>query len=108
MPEEVREYLQLFHNDILNHCGQSQTLCRHILRYNRCDPELIHIHSSPSESLNGYVLISGVHLEEEEEEEEVDTTVRGRLLKLVEKVKNLRKKQEEEEPEPEEEPKPSE
>uniref|UniRef100_A0AAR2JWV0 Ryanodine receptor 1 n=1 Tax=Pygocentrus nattereri TaxID=42514 RepID=A0AAR2JWV0_PYGNA len=26
VPEEVREYLQLFHNDILNHCGQSQTL----------------------------------------------------------------------------------
>uniref|UniRef100_A0AAR2M0X8 Ryanodine receptor 1 n=1 Tax=Pygocentrus nattereri TaxID=42514 RepID=A0AAR2M0X8_PYGNA len=69
VPEEVREYLQLFHNDILNHCG--------------------------------------VHMEEEEEEEEVDTSVRGRLLKLVEKVKNLRKKQEEEEPEPEEEPKPS-
>ncbi|XP_036440578.1 ryanodine receptor 1-like isoform X1 [Colossoma macropomum] len=69
VPEEMREFLQLFHSDILNHCG--------------------------------------VHVEEEEEEEEVDTSLRGRLLKLVEKVKNLRKKQEEEEPEPEEEPKPS-
>ncbi|XP_023662899.1 ryanodine receptor 1b isoform X3 [Paramormyrops kingsleyae] len=49
----------------------------------------------------------GVHLEEEEEEEEVDTSLRGRLLSLVEKVKNLRKKKEEEEPESEEEPKPS-
>ncbi|XP_047678303.1 ryanodine receptor 1-like isoform X6 [Tachysurus fulvidraco] len=69
VPEEVREYLQMFHSDLLNHCG--------------------------------------IHLEEEEEEEEVDISLKGRLLKLVERVKNLRKQQEEEETEPEEEPKPS-
>ncbi|XP_046719892.1 ryanodine receptor 1-like isoform X1 [Silurus meridionalis] len=69
VPEEVRETLQKFHSDILNHCG--------------------------------------IHLEEEEEEEEVDISLKGRLLKLVERVKKLRKQQEEEEPEPEEEPKPS-
>lgn len=52
--------------------------------------------------------ISGVHVEEEAEEREVDTSLRGRLLSLVVKVKSLRKKKEEEEPEPEEEVKPSE
>lgn len=51
---------------------------------------------------------SGVHVEEEADEEVVEASLRGRLLSLVEKVKNLRKKKEEEEPEPEEEPKPSE
>ncbi|XP_050977785.1 ryanodine receptor 1 isoform X2 [Labeo rohita] len=48
----------------------------------------------------------GVHIEEEEQEEEVDNSLRGRLLRLVEKVKNLRKKPEAE-PEPEEDKKPS-
>ncbi|XP_051973037.1 LOW QUALITY PROTEIN: ryanodine receptor 1 [Xyrauchen texanus] len=48
----------------------------------------------------------GVHIDEEEEEEVVDNSVRGRILRLVEKVKNLRKKPEAE-PEPEEEKKPS-
>lgn len=51
---------------------------------------------------------SGVHIEEEVEVEEVDTSLRGRLLTLVDKVKSLKQKKEEEEPEPEEEPKPSE
>lgn len=38
----------------------------------------------------------------------MDTSLRGRLLSLVDKVKSLRKKKEEEEkPEVEEEPKPS-
>nr|XP_055030657.1 ryanodine receptor 1b isoform X5 [Misgurnus anguillicaudatus] len=69
VPDEVRELLQNFHNDLLSHCG--------------------------------------IHVEEEEVEEEVDTSLRGRLLSLVERVKGLRKKNEEEEPEPEEEPKPS-
>ncbi|XP_062393175.1 LOW QUALITY PROTEIN: ryanodine receptor 1-like, partial [Sardina pilchardus] len=48
----------------------------------------------------------GVHIEEEEEEEEVDNSLRGRLVRMLEKVKNLRKKKEETEPEPEEEAKP--
>uniref|UniRef100_A0A8C1M1U5 Ryanodine receptor 1a (skeletal) n=1 Tax=Cyprinus carpio TaxID=7962 RepID=A0A8C1M1U5_CYPCA len=48
----------------------------------------------------------GVHIEEEEQEEEVDTSLHGRLLRLVEKVKSLRKKPEAE-PEPEEDKKPS-
>lgn len=51
--------------------------------------------------------VSGVHIEEEEEEEEVDTSLSGRLLSLLEKVKSLRQKKEEVEEEPEEEPKPS-
>lgn len=49
----------------------------------------------------------GIHVEEEAEEEEVDTSLRGRLLSLVDKVKSLRKKEEEEKPEVEEELKPS-
>ncbi|XP_073771088.1 ryanodine receptor 1 isoform X3 [Danio rerio] len=48
----------------------------------------------------------GVHIEEEEQEEEVDTSLSGRLRRLVEKVKSLRKKPEAE-PEPEEDKKPS-
>ncbi|XP_051763722.1 ryanodine receptor 1 [Ctenopharyngodon idella] len=48
----------------------------------------------------------GVHIEEEEQEEAVDTSLRGRLLRLVQKVKSLRKKPEAE-PEPEEDKKPS-
>uniref|UniRef100_A0A3P9PYD1 Ryanodine receptor 1 n=1 Tax=Poecilia reticulata TaxID=8081 RepID=A0A3P9PYD1_POERE len=69
VPEDVRETLANFHNDILLHCG--------------------------------------IHIEHEAEEEEVDTSLRGRLLSLVDKVKNFRKKEEEEVPEVEEEPKPS-
>uniref|UniRef100_A0A3B3YZ38 Ryanodine receptor 1 n=1 Tax=Poecilia mexicana TaxID=48701 RepID=A0A3B3YZ38_9TELE len=69
VPEDVRETLANFHNDILLHCG--------------------------------------IHIEQEAEEEEVDTSLRGRLLSLVDKVKNFRKKEEEEVPEVEEEPKPS-
>lgn len=37
----------------------------------------------------------------------MDASLRGRLLSLVDKVKNFRKKEEEEKPETEEEPKPS-
>lgn len=61
-----------------------------------------------SEELQCFFQISatGVHIEEEEEEEQVDTSLRGRLLRLVMKVKNLRKKPEAE-PEPEEDVKPS-
>ena len=40
-------------------------------------------------------------------EEEVDNSLRGRLVRLLAKVKNIRKKKEETEPEPEEEAKPS-
>ncbi|XP_041919811.1 ryanodine receptor 1b isoform X8 [Alosa sapidissima] len=69
VPDDARESLQEFHNDLLAHCG--------------------------------------VHVEEEEEEEEVDTSLSGRLLSLLEKVKSLRKKDEVVEEEPEEEPKPS-
>lgn len=53
------------------------------------------------------ILQIGIHIEEEEVEEEVDTSLRGRLLSLVDKVRNLRAKKEGEEPEVEEEPKPS-
>nr|XP_033809941.1 ryanodine receptor 1 isoform X4 [Geotrypetes seraphini] len=49
----------------------------------------------------------GIQIEAEEEEEEKDTTLRGRFMNLLDKMKQLRgKKEEEEEPEPEEEPKP--
>ncbi|XP_019717005.1 ryanodine receptor 1b isoform X5 [Hippocampus comes] len=69
VPEDVRDTLGEFHNDLLLHCG--------------------------------------IHIEEETEEEQVDTSLSGRLLSLVDKVKSLRKKEEEEKPEAEEEPKPS-
>lgn len=52
--------------------------------------------------------MSGVHIEEEEEGEVVDYSVRGRLLRLLERVKKIRQKKVEEEPEPEEDKKPSE
>ncbi|XP_046891412.1 ryanodine receptor 1b isoform X3 [Hypomesus transpacificus] len=52
------------------------------------------------------LLHCGVNIEQEEEEEEVDTSLRGRLVSLVDKVKNLRQKKEVEEPEEEEEVKP--
>uniref|UniRef100_A0A8C4ZTX7 Ryanodine receptor 1 n=1 Tax=Gadus morhua TaxID=8049 RepID=A0A8C4ZTX7_GADMO len=69
VPEEVRDKLAEFHNDLLLHCG---------------------------------IVIEG-----EAEEVEVDTSLRGRLNSLVEKVKTLRKKkEEEEEPEVKEETKP--
>ncbi|XP_030074236.1 ryanodine receptor 1 isoform X4 [Microcaecilia unicolor] len=51
----------------------------------------------------------GIQFEDEEEEEEKDMSLRGRLMNLLDKMKQLRgkkKKEEEEEPEPEEEPKP--
>lgn len=50
---------------------------------------------------------TGIQIEEEAEEEEVDTSLSGRLLSLVDKIKNIRKKNEEDKPEVEEEPKPS-
>lgn len=50
----------------------------------------------------------GVHIEEEEQEEEVDNSVRGRLVRLLEKVKRIREKKVEVEPEPQEDKKPSE
>lgn len=53
------------------------------------------------------ILHIGIHIEEEAEEEEVDTSLRGRLLSLVDKIKSLRKKNEEEKPDVDEEPKPS-
>ncbi|KAI1893681.1 hypothetical protein AGOR_G00126200 [Albula goreensis] len=65
------------------------------------------VRDSLQEFHNALLAHCGVHIEEEEEEEEVDTSLRGRLLSLVDKVKHFRKKDEEEEPEPEEEPKPS-
>lgn len=37
----------------------------------------------------------------------MDTSLRGRLVSLVDKIRSLRKKDEEEKPEVEEEPKPS-
>ncbi|XP_051788410.1 ryanodine receptor 1-like isoform X7 [Erpetoichthys calabaricus] len=69
VPDDIRDELIEFHNDLLTHCG--------------------------------------VHIEEEEEEEEQDTSFRGRLLSLLDKVKNLRKKKVEEEAETAEETKPS-
>lgn len=54
-----------------------------------------------------FLIYTGIHVEEEAEEEEVDTSLRGRLLSLVDKIKTFRKKEEEEKPEDEEEPKPS-
>lgn len=49
-----------------------------------------------------------MHIEEEEQEEEVDNSVRGRLRRLLEKVKTFREKKVEVEPEPQEDKKPSE
>ncbi|XP_069500422.1 ryanodine receptor 1 isoform X4 [Ambystoma mexicanum] len=69
VPDEIREEMIQFHNDLLSHCG--------------------------------------IEIEGEEEEEEVDTSLRGRLMNLVEKVKSFRRKQTEGEPEQEEETKPS-
>lgn len=49
----------------------------------------------------------GIHIEEEPVEEEVDTSLRGRLLSLLDKIKSIRGKKTEEKPEVEEETKPS-
>lgn len=49
----------------------------------------------------------GVHIEAEEQEEEVDNSLRGRLVRLLEKVKKFREKKVELEPEPQEDKKPS-
>ncbi|KAF4082236.1 hypothetical protein AMELA_G00149190 [Ameiurus melas] len=69
VPEDVRAELQMFHNNLLAHCG--------------------------------------IHVEEEEEEEHVDTSLRGRFFRLLEKVKRLRRRKQETQKEPEEEKKPS-
>ena len=52
--------------------------------------------------------LSGVHIEEEGQEEEVDYSLRGRLLRLLVKVKKFHEKKVELEPEPQEDKKPSE
>lgn len=52
--------------------------------------------------------LQGVHIEEEEEEEEVDNSLRGRLVRLLEKVKKFREKKVEVKLEPQEDKKPSE
>lgn len=52
--------------------------------------------------------LQGVHIEKEEEEEEVDNSLRGRLVRLLEKVKKFREKKVEVELEPQEDKKPSE
>ncbi|XP_007909260.1 ryanodine receptor 1 isoform X6 [Callorhinchus milii] len=49
------------------------------------------------------LLHCGIQIEEEEEEEEKDTSLKGRLLSLVEKVKSLRKKEDTEDLQGEEE-----
>ncbi|CAB1315998.1 unnamed protein product [Coregonus sp. 'balchen'] len=49
----------------------------------------------------------GVHIEEEEVEEELDMSLKGRLFRMVDKLRHLRKKKVEEAPEPVEETKPS-
>lgn len=54
-----------------------------------------------------FFISPGVHIEEEEQEEEVDNSLRGRLLRLLEKVKKFREKKVEVEPEPQEDKKPS-
>ncbi|XP_042084247.1 ryanodine receptor 1 isoform X4 [Haplochromis burtoni] len=56
---------------------------------------------------NALLTHCGVHIEEEEQEEEVDNSVRGRLLRLLERVKKFREKKEEVESEPQEDKKPS-
>uniref|UniRef100_A0A3B3DVI6 Ryanodine receptor 1a (skeletal) n=1 Tax=Oryzias melastigma TaxID=30732 RepID=A0A3B3DVI6_ORYME len=56
---------------------------------------------------NAILLHCGVHIEEEEEEEVVDNSVRGRLLRLLEKVKKFREKKVEVEPETQEDKKPT-
>jgi len=52
--------------------------------------------------------LPGVHIEEEGQEEEVDNSLRGRLVRLLAKVKRLREKKVLVEPEPQEDKKPSE
>lgn len=95
IPDDVRESMLTFHTALLGHCGKcSETASR-----------LQHKH------LYGCFMkasLPGVHIEEEEQEEEVDNSVRGRLLRLLERVKKFREKRVEEEPEPQEDTKPSE
>lgn len=52
--------------------------------------------------------LQGVHIDEEEEEEEVDNSLRGRLVRLLERVKKFREKKVEVQLEPQEDKKPSE
>ncbi|CAG00547.1 unnamed protein product, partial [Tetraodon nigroviridis] len=56
---------------------------------------------------NALLAHCGVHIEEEEVEEEVDNSLRGRLVRLLEKVKKFREKKVEMELEPQEDKKPS-
>lgn len=98
VPEEVRDTLGEFHNDLLLHCGKMLFSSGVNGFSDQC------FRLSLGHSL---ILHIGIHIEEEAEEEEVDTSLRGRLLSLVDKIKSLRKKNEEEKPEVEEEPKPS-
>lgn len=98
MPEEVRDTLGEFHNDLLLHCGKMFFSSGVNGFYGKCFRL----------SLGHFLILHlGIHIEEEAEEEEVDTSLRGRLLSLVDKIKSLRKKNEEEKLEVEEEPKPS-
>ncbi|XP_072885345.1 ryanodine receptor 1-like isoform X1 [Hemitrygon akajei] len=61
---------------------------------------LLHFHSK-------LLTHCGIQIEEDEEEEEKDTSLKGRLLNLVEKIRNLRKKDEADETPAEEEKAPS-
>jgi len=65
-------------------------------------------HTHPDLSPPRLTSTPGVHIEEEEQGEEVDNSIRGRLLRLLEKVKKFREKKVEVEPEVEEEKKPGE
>ncbi|MEQ2233165.1 Ryanodine receptor 1, partial [Ilyodon furcidens] len=56
---------------------------------------------------NALLAHCGVHIEEEEQEEEVDNSLRGRLCRLLERVKKFREKNVEVELEPQEDKKPS-
>ncbi|KAK5599087.1 hypothetical protein CRENBAI_026085 [Crenichthys baileyi] len=56
---------------------------------------------------NALLAHCGVHIEEEEQEEEVDNSLRGRLRRLLERVKKFRDKNVEVELEPQEDKKPS-
>lgn len=97
VPDDVRETLKEFHNDLLLHCGEKVFLFFPKLFYAEyltlnVDSPLVH---------------AGIHIEEEPVEEEVDTSLRGRLLSLLDKIKSIRGKKTEEKPEVEEETKPS-
>lgn len=98
VPDDVRDTLKEFHNDLLLHCGEEVSF------YGRC--KLIYAQYLAL-ILDNCSLHVGIHIEEEAVEEEVDTSLRGRLLSLVEKIKSIRGKKSEEKPEVEEEIKPS-